>query len=303
MAEKPHFLGIGAPRSGTTWLYHRLSEHPDFQLPLIKELHYFDRSKEYPSPSILSEDRLGKRLRDRYWRKKFVRGLLSAFKRVRSPSDIKWCLRYYLSSYDDDWYLSLFDPLDKICGEITPAYMLLAEIDVARIYELLPNVKTLFFMRDPLSRTWSSYRKNVLRKGKAVSDIQSIRAYLESDGLFERANYIETLNRYQKYAQPHRSLIGFFDAIEEQPLRTLEQVTRFLGGDSDKITEYCSVSEVSNASPRLNMPREIEAYLSSYYRPLITELSERFGGYCTQWMNRYYGTTEGDSDPQPTIVV
>jgi hypothetical protein len=39
----PDFLGIGAPRAGTTWLDRNLRAHPDLCLPDRKELHYFDR--------------------------------------------------------------------------------------------------------------------------------------------------------------------------------------------------------------------------------------------------------------------
>lgn len=40
----PTFLGIGAPRSGTTWLYSLLAGHPEIYVPLYrKEIHFFDR--------------------------------------------------------------------------------------------------------------------------------------------------------------------------------------------------------------------------------------------------------------------
>lgn len=40
----PNFLGIGFPRSGTTWLHELLSEHPDVYLPTQrKEIHFFDK--------------------------------------------------------------------------------------------------------------------------------------------------------------------------------------------------------------------------------------------------------------------
>ncbi len=38
----PAFLGIGAQKSGTTWLHARLREHPSIYLPEEKEQHYFD---------------------------------------------------------------------------------------------------------------------------------------------------------------------------------------------------------------------------------------------------------------------
>ncbi|MDH5292660.1 MAG: sulfotransferase domain-containing protein [Acidimicrobiia bacterium] len=37
----PDFLGIGAAKSGTTWLHHNLATHSDVFVPPEKELHYF----------------------------------------------------------------------------------------------------------------------------------------------------------------------------------------------------------------------------------------------------------------------
>lgn len=37
----PHFLGLGAPKSGSTWLHHCLAAHPDVFVPPEKEVHYF----------------------------------------------------------------------------------------------------------------------------------------------------------------------------------------------------------------------------------------------------------------------
>ncbi len=37
------FLGIGAQKAGTTWLYEQLSRHPQLAFPLGKEAHFWDR--------------------------------------------------------------------------------------------------------------------------------------------------------------------------------------------------------------------------------------------------------------------
>lgn len=39
----PDFVGLGAQRSGTTWLYSLIAAHPDVQGESTKELHYFHR--------------------------------------------------------------------------------------------------------------------------------------------------------------------------------------------------------------------------------------------------------------------
>jgi len=37
-----HFLGIGAQKAGTTWIYHHLSQHPQICFPAGKEIHFWD---------------------------------------------------------------------------------------------------------------------------------------------------------------------------------------------------------------------------------------------------------------------
>jgi hypothetical protein len=40
---QPDFFCVGAQKGGTSWLYQQLQSHPDFWMPPIKELHYFDK--------------------------------------------------------------------------------------------------------------------------------------------------------------------------------------------------------------------------------------------------------------------
>lgn len=37
------FLGIGAQKAGTTWLYEKLRLHPDIAFPAGKEVHFWDQ--------------------------------------------------------------------------------------------------------------------------------------------------------------------------------------------------------------------------------------------------------------------
>lgn len=38
----PTFIGVGAPRAGTTWLFNCLAEHPDIFMAPVKETNFFD---------------------------------------------------------------------------------------------------------------------------------------------------------------------------------------------------------------------------------------------------------------------
>jgi len=44
----PNFLGIGAVKAGTTWLYRNLYQHPELYLPVSKPVRYFDRHLDKP---------------------------------------------------------------------------------------------------------------------------------------------------------------------------------------------------------------------------------------------------------------
>ena len=65
--KNKYIVGIGCQKSGTTLLYDLLHEHVQIDISQTKELHYFDRSKLYPSSNALSEEFLIERLRNTDW--------------------------------------------------------------------------------------------------------------------------------------------------------------------------------------------------------------------------------------------
>ncbi len=52
-----NFLGIGAQKAGTTWLYHQLSRHPEIHFPAGKEIHYWNRVQAGFQPEELDSYR------------------------------------------------------------------------------------------------------------------------------------------------------------------------------------------------------------------------------------------------------
>ena len=54
MKKKVDFIGIGAQKSGTTWLFNCLNQIDQFTLPPQKEFHYFSKNPKYPSSNHLS---------------------------------------------------------------------------------------------------------------------------------------------------------------------------------------------------------------------------------------------------------
>ena len=46
MGRAPDFIGLGAQRAGTSWIYANLYEHPDICMP-VKEIHFFSRERNW----------------------------------------------------------------------------------------------------------------------------------------------------------------------------------------------------------------------------------------------------------------
>lgn len=44
--RQPDFVGIGAPRTGTTWLFEMLKEHPEVEIPSEKAVNFFNANYE-----------------------------------------------------------------------------------------------------------------------------------------------------------------------------------------------------------------------------------------------------------------
>src|SRR6059058_1464098 len=136
---RPDFLCVGEQKGGTSWLYRQLERHPDFWMPPVKELHYFDqlnKMKQFHPPRNGDE-------RD------------ASF--LESMEDLRG--RFYL---DLDSYGRLFCHKGTLLsGDISPAYSTLSDEIIERVVDYFPNLKVIFLARDPVERAWSQLSMGV----------------------------------------------------------------------------------------------------------------------------------------------
>lgn len=282
------FLGIGAQKSGTTWLFRRMDELSEFTLPYIKEFHYFDRSNTYPTPNHLSNKYLINRIKDKSFIKKSLFNIYKTGIVTNDVKRIKWMIKWYFSNYNDKWYLSMFNTFKGITGEISPSYAILNDNDIKKAYDILPNIKIIYLIRNPIDRAWSNYRYFLKLKGihhleTGMLNNDEIIEFMNSDNQHLRSNYIDTIDRFQKYYNKNQILIGFYDAIKEQPENLLQGIVKFLGGNTSKIQEECNLSKIDNISPKMKIPENIRNFLIDKYSPMMKELANRYGSYCQTW--------------------
>lgn len=289
------FIGIGAQKAGTTWLYHRLGELSDFKMPPIKEFHYFDNHSNYRPVDNLVDPILINRLKKINWSYKALRSLVGSILR-NDIEKTNWLRRYYFSNYNNEWYISQFKTLKGITGEITPAYSVLHEDHVKNMYDLLPDLKLVFILRNPIDRVWSHYRHFSEIHKFNIEDEGSFLKFIKSRHLtLEKSDYLKSIDNYTKYFDKSQILFGYYDAIQEQPSELIKGIVDFLGGDSSKVAKECNLFEKSNVSQKLKITNEAKDFLVDQFYPSMEELSKLFGGYCTRW---FTDLTKKNTEPK-----
>jgi hypothetical protein len=274
----PDFLGVGAPRSGTSWLYEVLSRHPSLWLPPVKELHYFDepiRSKRYYA----------------YLRMRLISGLW-----VRRPLS-SFDFVYFLGHRSDNWYCGLFAPARRrglITGEITPAYSTLSGGELGRLWAINPNVKLIYIMRDPVLRSWSAVMKLQRKLGlDGVPTAEDAIRYARSDGISRRSNYFECIERLEGVFPRDQIFYGFFEQLSKAPAELVGNILEFIGVEPGDVKHLLPSAPVNVAAAGRKPPPEFSLALAADYLPWVNKLCQRFDGSPRRWCAGYEALLSG----------
>lgn len=281
------FMCIGAPRAGTTWLWNVLRQHPDVWMPPIKEMHYFDRSRKYPSPSILANDRLIERVfgKGNEFRKSFLRTLKRTLLHPEHWQNLGWELRYHLGTYNDEWYLSMFTTQQEaIKGEITPSYSILSMEDIRHIHTLLPNLKIIYMLRNPVDRAWSHIKFHWTHGQLDIDNQEAVIQAIESPHNILRSDYLSVIQNWTSCFPKEQFMISFFDDIIKQPKQLLASILAFLNADMTISIPDENLFRRINESKEKNMPETIKRYLAKKYHPEVKKMVPLVGGYCEAWL-------------------
>ncbi len=295
MKSNIDFYCIGAQKAATSWLYERLNELPCFSMPYIKELHFFDRSEKYPSPSKLSRPLVSRLLDYDILSTSMLEVFSSVYR--KNFKKMRWMLNWHFSNINNDWYLSLFENLSLISGDMTPAYSILDVVDIKKMYKLSPDSKIIFILRNPIERAISHLKFYHQSRGVLIDklSINEIKFFLDSDNQVLRSDYLRTLNNYSKVYNSSNILVGFYDAIVDHPNSFLKEVVSFLGGKKNQISSLKSNRKI-NVSKKEVIDQKILNYVIQKYASDIKKLSKIFGGYCSLWENRF----DDNKQPQKT---
>ncbi len=221
----PNFFIVGAPKAGTTSLYHYLSQHPQIFMSAVKEPHFFSQANPDPRYSFLNQ----------------------------TITDTDEYINLFVGASD-------FEQI----GESSTSY-LWDQFAPGRIFSVKPDAKIIAILREPVDRAYSHYlmdvREGIQRKNflnALIDDYESTKKGWDVSRLYiELGFYGEQIKRYIDTFGQDNVLVLFYDDLVYKPEQFLKQVLTFLGVDY-KNSVISGLDKHNNfALPRNNITRFI----------------------------------------------
>jgi len=265
----PDFLCIGAHKAGTTWLYQQLDSHPDFWMPPVKELHYFDQlSRVQRAAHPRCRDERDRRFLDR-------------LKSLSAEAGI-----------DLENYGRLFEPkASLVSGDISPNYSTLNNKVVQQVVGYFRNLKVIFLARDPVERVWSHLSMEVHYRQIEpfdVTNIDEVNRNLLRRGMLLRSYPSAVVARWKRYVDPEQFRVYFFDDLQRNPAELRRSILRFLGADPDKPSGRLNADYNSwTRMEKLPLTNKVRSHLAQFFKKELKTCAARLGGSARDWPARY----------------
>ena len=260
LRKTPSFMVIGAQRCGTTSLYSYLVQHPLILPSFKKEVHFFDHNYH----------------RGTLWYKAFFPSIFQLIIKQKENG---------LASHRS-----------MLTGEATPYYFF-HPLAPKRIARILPNVKLIVLLRNPIDRAFSHYNHEVRMGTETLSFEEAIKH--EKSRLQGEREKILTKANYRSYAYQHFSYLNrgiyisqvlywlnFFPIDQlhvvcsedffEYPESVLKDITKFLGVPPFKLKRYRQYNQAKYKKMDSLLRKKLATYFKSYNEHLYTFLGRSY---------------------------
>jgi hypothetical protein len=240
----PNFFIVGAPKAGTTSLYHYLGQHPDVYMSPVKEPNYFAEEIRLGNISAQWQD----------WAQREDNALQLY---LRGPMQEK---RFggIVSRWSD--YLKLFENVngEKAIGEASVCY-LWSKTAARNIAASRPDAKILMVLRNPVDRAFSQYKQALASGLIGRSFREQVRKSLNNKSdQFELLNpflefglYYEQVKRYTERFSAENLRICLYEDYKQAPARVTTDIFRFLAVDAQFFPDV-SEKHLQVSLPRFN---------------------------------------------------
>jgi hypothetical protein len=244
--ELPDFLCIGAQKAGTTWLYRNLEAHAGIFFP----------SASPDEPDFYAKEAHFFNLDERY-----EQGIEFYTKRFRKAEG-------------------------RLKGDMTPNYASLPLERIRAVHELMPDVRLMYLLRDPVERAWSRLLMVIDQDpARELADMSSeeIRQELVKEDIQFNSDYLTVIGNWLRYFSGEQLWIGFLDDIRTQPEALIREVLTHIGADVDVDLSQFPLSKRYYEGTGIPIPPDQEVFLRGLYHERIEKLFDRFGERVASW--------------------
>ena len=244
----PDFLIIGSAKSATTSLQRYVSQHPDIET-LEQSTHFF---------SYCNDDAV-----------------------FNSPGDNPDNFVRSLEEYS--FRLSKLGS-NRVVGEKCPSY-LYHPMAAKNLVEVVPNVKLIAILRDPIDRAFSAYRYLISTSretaGSFTEALELEQGRIQENWFGPLWHYVnagfygEQLSRYYELFPASQIKIFLYEDLKDSPNETLVSAFEFLGVSGDFRPRFKTKHNKSSGRLSRLWPAWFEGILSSWRRALPKHLRQR----------------------------
>ncbi len=283
----PDFICIGGQKAGTRWLFDQLDDHPQFWMPPIKELHYFDLSDRFMKAATPIYERAKIGLPEANRKRK------RANQRLITEEDVNWLeARFWLHGkpINLDEYARLFNPRgSRLSGDICPPYAIIPDERARSVRDHFPNTTIIYLARDPIERLWSQYCMNVRRFDRPnPTDLAQVRSFVEKGTGLRHSKITDVLARWRTGPEDDRFRLYFFDDLKRDAQGLRRRIVNELGADDvPPSTELPADFNRKQKQAKVVMSDEVRAYLIPLFADEIRTLADEFGGPAVDWKNKH----------------
>jgi len=262
-AQRTFILGLGAQKSGTSWIFQYLNTLDEYAAPALKELHVWD-----------AVEGLHARL------------LYPLTARNAGANALRLAMQYCHPFYFL-YFRRLLSGRKTITSDISPSYAALPLSRLKTISSRFDRVnietKMIFCMRDPVDRIVSAFR---MYRRLRFTHIAGIDNASESSGLVQfartiscqrRTRYEITLKNLRQLSETQKLFVGIYEKLFLG--KQFEAFYEFIGGAPRSELENIRVY----AGTRGEIDAEVAAELAETYRETYAYCAEHFPETIEWW--------------------
>jgi len=252
----PDFLLVGAAKSGTTSLYHYLTQHPGIVPPSRKEVTYFHEPRNF-------------QLGPAWYRAHFPRSTV-----MQRRSEL---LGYRAVTLDATPWMNI------------NSYAINASA-------LVPDARLVMILRDPVERTYSHYQAQLRKLPREnlsfwdalqaedertaedrrtnLRDPQNVGRMLRRYGYVQKSKYIDHIEHWLRFFPRERLKILNFETLKTNPGGLCNELCRFIGLPEFELHDAARKNTGPYSAPMDERSRD---FLTELFRPYNRRLFEFLG--------------------------